>query len=81
MPPEPGGTPVEAEGPGERDGDATSASAVRARLEEQIARYDANSEKNRTGSGAQDLPDRVAAAIRVAAATSAPVWLMGGGAL
>ena len=81
MPPELGGTPVEAErGQASADGDATSASAVRARLEEQIAWYDANSEKNQHRFKELKICQIVvAAAIPVAAATSAPVWLMGGG--
>jgi Protein of unknown function (DUF4231) len=81
MPPELGGTPVEAErGQATADGDAASASPVRARLEEQIAWYDANSEKNQHRFKELKVCQIVtAAAIPVAAAASAPVWLMGGG--
>jgi Protein of unknown function (DUF4231) len=81
MPPELGGTPVEAErGQATADGDAASASPVRARLEQQISWYDANSERNQHRFKELKVCQIVvAAAIPVAAATTAPVWLMGGG--
>ena len=81
MPPELGGTPVEAErGQATADGDASNASPVRARLEQQISWYDANSEKNQHRFKELKVCQIVvAAAIPVAAAAEAPVWLMGGG--
>ncbi|HEY4597181.1 MAG TPA: DUF4231 domain-containing protein [Thermoanaerobaculia bacterium] len=81
MPAEVGGTQVEAEQrQATADGDAASASAVRARLEEQIAWYDRNSEKNQHRFKELKVCQIVvAAAIPVAAAASAPVWLLGGG--
>jgi uncharacterized protein DUF4231 len=76
-----GGTPVEAQGSqASADGGAASASPVRARLEEQIAWYDANSEKNQHRFKELKVCQIVvAAAIPVAAAASAPLWLIGGG--
>jgi hypothetical protein len=81
MPPELGGTPVESErGQVTADGDAVSFSPARARLEDQIAWYDASSEQNqRRFKQLKVCQIVIAAAIPVAAATSAPVWLMGGG--
>ena len=81
MPAEPGGTQVEAgQERATADGDAGSASPIRARLEDQIAWYDSNSEKNQHRFKELKVAQIVvAAAIPVAAATSAPVWLMGGG--
>ena len=74
MPPELGGTPVEAErGQASADGDATSAAAVRARLEDQIAWYDAQEPANqRWFKRLKVCQIVVAAAIPVAAAASAP---------
>ena len=55
-------------------------SPVRARLEDQIAWYDAKSQRNqRRFKELKVCQIVVAAAIPVAAAASAPVWLMGGG--
>jgi hypothetical protein len=81
MPPELGGTPVEAQrGQVSADGDTASDSPARARLEDQIAWYDTQSEKNQHRFKQLKVCQLVlAAAIPVAAATSAPVWLMGGG--
>jgi hypothetical protein len=81
MPAELGGTPVEAERDrATADGDAASASPVRARLEEQIAWYDTNSERNQHRFKELKVCQIVvAAAIPVAAAASAPLWLIGGG--
>jgi uncharacterized protein DUF4231 len=81
MPPELGGTPVEAErGQATADGDAASHSPARARLEDQIAWYDTKSEKNQHRFKELKVCQIViAAAIPVAAAGSAPLWLMGGG--
>jgi uncharacterized protein DUF4231 len=59
---------------------APDGSPVRARLEEQIAWYDANSERNQHWfKGLKVCQIVVAAAIPVAAAGSAPLWLIGGG--
>jgi hypothetical protein len=61
---------------GSQDGDA----AVRTRLEDQIAWYDTKSQKNqRRFKELKVCQIVIAAGIPVAAAASAPVWLMGGG--
>jgi hypothetical protein len=53
---------------------------VRARLEDQIAWYDAKSQQNQRRFKEFKVCQLVAAAaIPVAAAASAPLWLMGGG--
>jgi hypothetical protein len=55
-------------------------SPAQKRLEDQIARYDLKSQHNQRWFKALKICQIVvAAAIPVAAATSAPVWLMGGG--
>lgn len=60
--------------------DGGADSPVRARLEDQIAWYDAKSQRNqRRFKELKVCQIVVAAAIPVAAAASAPVWLMGGG--
>src|SRR6266508_1846766 len=62
------------------DGGAAGDSPVRARLEDQIAWYDGNSQKNqRRFKELKVCQIVVAAGIPVAAAASAPLWLMGGG--
>jgi uncharacterized protein DUF4231 len=65
------------------EGEAASDSPARARLEDQIAWYDTQSEKNQHRFKELKVSQIViAAAIPVAAAASAPLWLMGsGGAL
>lgn len=61
-------------------GAAEPLSPVRARLEDQIAWYDAKSEQNQLWFKVLKVCQIVvAAAIPVAAAASAPAWLMGGG--
>jgi len=62
------------------DAIAPSASLVKARLEDQIAWYDAKSQRNQRRFKELKVCQIVtAAAIPVAAAASAPVWLLGGG--
>jgi hypothetical protein len=62
------------------EGAASNDSPVRARLEDQIAWYDAKSQRNqRRFKELKVCQIVVAAAIPVAAAASAPLWLMGGG--
>jgi hypothetical protein len=65
-------------GPG--DGATPSGSRAWARLEDQIAWYDAQSEHNQHWfKGLKVLQIFIAAAIPVAAGLDAPVWLVGGG--
>ncbi len=78
------GAASEASGPSGRyltaDGGRADESAVRARLDDQIAWYDAKSQRNqRRFKEFKVCQIVVAAAIPVAAAVSAPLWLMGGG--
>jgi hypothetical protein len=62
------------------DADRRSGSAVWARLEDQIAWYDAKSQRNQLRFKQLKICQIiVAAAIPVAAAASAPLWLLGGG--
>ena len=62
------------------DGGTAGESPVRARLEDQIAWYDAKSQQNqRRFKQLKVCQLVVAGAIPVAAAVSAPVWIMGGG--
>jgi protein-S-isoprenylcysteine O-methyltransferase Ste14 len=62
------------------DGGTARDSPVRARLEDQIAWYDARSEQNQHRFKQLKVCQIViAAGIPVAAAASAPVWIMGGG--
>jgi Protein of unknown function (DUF4231) len=62
------------------EGIAPNDSLVRARLEDQIAWYDAKSQRNQRRFKEFKVCQIVtAAAIPVAAAASAPLWLMGGG--
>src|SRR6266566_3265824 len=62
------------------DTDRRSGSAVWARLEDQIAWYDAKSQQNQLRFKQLKVCQIVvAAAIPVAAAASAPLWLLGGG--
>src|SRR5215207_2759730 len=62
------------------DGGTAGESPVRARLEDQIAWYDARSQQNQRRFKQFKVCQLVAAAaIPVAAAASAPLWLMGGG--
>ena len=81
MPPELGGTPVEAErGQASADGDATSAargSSAAGGADRLVRRQ--QREEPASVQGAQDLPDRRRGGDPGGGRDLAPVWLMGGG--
>jgi Protein of unknown function (DUF4231) len=91
MPAEREGIPAEAQGSrAATDGGAASDSPVQARLDDQIDWYDAKSQQNQLRFKQLKVGQLrfkqlkvgqivIAAAIPVAAAASAPLWLMGGG--
>jgi Protein of unknown function (DUF4231) len=81
MPAEREGIGAEAQGSrAATDGGAASDSPVQARLDDQIDWYDGKSQQNQLRFKQLKVGQIViAAAIPVAAAASAPLWLMGGG--